>query len=64
MDNLPRQIEDLCNRVAAERVRPALAQNVLELRRDAGRVLATGQTDAAVVNWLRGMLGAAMADRT
>lgn len=64
MDKLPRQIEDLCNRVAAERVRPALAQNVHELRRDAGRVLATGQTDEAVVLWLRGLLGAAMVERT
>lgn len=57
---LPRQIEDLCNRVAAERVRPALAQTAYELRRDAERVIESGEPHEAVVGWLRGLLGDAL----
>jgi len=50
----------LCQRIAHERTRPAELQAAAELRRDAARVLASGQSEDAVQAWLRGLLADAL----
>lgn len=58
---LPAETKTLCARIAMERTRPAQLQTALELRKDAARVLASGEPVEGVHGWLRGLLAEAMA---
>ena len=54
------ELKSLCSKIALERTRPAQWQTSAELRKDAARVLASGQSIEGVQAWLRGLLGDAL----
>jgi hypothetical protein len=58
--NLDAETILLCSRIATERTRPAQWQTAAELRKDAARVQASGQSIEGVQAWLRGLLGDAL----
>jgi hypothetical protein len=58
---LPPDVKAMCSRVALERMRPAIKQTSLELRKDALRVLQSGQPPEAVRAWLQGLQADALA---
>lgn len=55
------EIRHLCSKIALERTRPAQWKTAQELRKDAKRVLDSGQTPEGVQAWLEGLLGQALA---
>ena len=60
---LDTEIEKLCGQIALARNRPVITQTAAEMRRDALRVMASGQTNEGVQAWLHGLLAAALAAR-
>jgi hypothetical protein len=54
------ELKTLCAKIAHERCRPAQWKTAAELRKDATRVLASGQPVEGVQAWLQGLLGDAL----
>jgi hypothetical protein len=54
------EIKSLCSKIALERTRPAQWQTAAELRKDALRVLTSGEPIEGVQAWLHGLLGDAL----
>ena len=54
------EIKSLCSKIVLERTRPAQWKTAAELRKDAARVLASGQPVEGVQAWLQGLLGDAL----
>ena len=58
---LDAETRSLCGQIALARTRPVITQTAAEVRRDALRVMASGEPVEGVQAWLRGMLAAALA---